>query len=176
MVQCCPKNRVDPRIRWIPMVDHHISSLSPDSPVKLPSIGGPLMLTAAPRRCTKASHDTRTALLQETRPPKPGFQALSRTSLFSIILSIILNSSASFSQFCSIIPKFPRTGAVFQRCSTAPTWSTNRPFPASSPGRGSVGLFHQSLLWFVEQWDDLPWKWLLYVSVSIYYSIYWSRF
>lgn len=110
MVQCCPKNRVDPRIRWIPMVDHHISSLSPDSPVKLPSIGGPLMLTAAPRRCTKASHDTRTALLQETRPPKPGFQALSRTSLFSIILSIILNSSASFSQFCSIvIPKFPRT-------------------------------------------------------------------
>lgn len=105
MVQCCPKNTVDPRIRWIPMVDHHISSLSP---AKLPSIGGPLMSTAAPRRCTKASHDTRTALLQETRPPKPGFQALSRTSLLTRdpcprFFIIILHHSLHHSQFFCII-------------------------------------------------------------------------
>ena len=109
MVQCCPKNRVDPRIRWIPMVDHHISSLSPDSPVKTSINWGSAYVDS----CTSEVHKSLPRYSHSTSPGDTASQAgfpgafqnliilhhsLHHSQFFCIILSILLHRHSQIPQ------------------------------------------------------------------------------
>ena len=91
--------------------------------------------------------------------------SLHHSQFFCIILSILLHRHSQIPrnfQFSKGV-RLQRPGARIDRSqhlrlAADPTWHP--------PG------LHQSLLWFVEQWDDLPWKWLLYHTVSMYIYIY----